>query len=40
MMRLRLQMAAALITLVVPPIFVPLPGQYFVQGIFAGALKG
>lgn len=35
-----LQMAAALITLLVPLLFFLLLGQYFVRGILAGALKG
>lgn len=36
----QLQMAAALITLLVPLIFFMALGQYFVKGILAGALKG
>jgi glucose/mannose transport system permease protein len=35
-----LQMAAALITLLVPLIFFLALGQYFIKGILAGALKG
>jgi glucose/mannose transport system permease protein len=35
-----LQMAAALITLVVPLVFFLLLSKYFVKGILAGALKG
>jgi len=36
----QLQMAAALITLVVPLVFFLALGQYFIKGILAGALKG
>jgi glucose/mannose transport system permease protein len=36
----QLQMAAALITLIVPLVFFLLLGQYFIKGILAGALKG
>ena len=36
----QLQMAAALITLLVPLIFFLALGQYFIKGILAGALKG
>ncbi len=36
----QLQMAAALITLLVPLIFFLALGQYFIRGILAGALKG
>jgi glucose/mannose transport system permease protein len=35
-----LQMAAALITLIVPLVFFLALGQYFIKGILAGALKG
>lgn len=35
-----LQMAAALITLIVPLVFFLALGQYFIRGILAGALKG
>jgi glucose/mannose transport system permease protein len=35
-----LQMAAAIITLLVPLIFFLALGQYFIRGILAGALKG
>jgi glucose/mannose transport system permease protein len=35
-----LQMAAALITLLVPLLFFLLLGRYFIRGILAGALKG
>lgn len=35
-----LQMAAAVITMIVPLVFFLLLGQYFVKGILAGALKG
>jgi glucose/mannose transport system permease protein len=35
-----LQMAAALITLIVPVLFFLLLGRYFIRGILAGALKG
>jgi glucose/mannose transport system permease protein len=38
--RYELQMAAALITLVIPLIFFLALGQYFIRGILAGALKG
>lgn len=34
------QMAAALITLIVPLVFFLALGQYFIRGILAGALKG
>jgi glucose/mannose transport system permease protein len=36
----QLQMAAALITLIVPLFFFLVLGQYFIKGILAGALKG
>jgi glucose/mannose transport system permease protein len=36
----QLQMAAALITLIVPLIFFLALGRYFIRGILAGALKG
>jgi glucose/mannose transport system permease protein len=36
----QLQMAAAVITLIVPLVFFLLLGQYFIKGILAGALKG
>ena len=36
----QLQMAAAVITLLVPLIFFLALGQYFIKGILAGALKG
>lgn len=35
-----LQMAAAVITLIVPLVFFLALGQYFIKGILAGALKG
>lgn len=35
-----LQMAAAVITLLVPLVFFLVLGQYFIKGILAGALKG
>jgi glucose/mannose transport system permease protein len=35
-----LQMAAALITLIVPLVFFLVLGKYFIKGILAGALKG
>ena len=35
-----LQMAAALISVVVPMVFFLLLGRYFIRGILAGALKG
>ena len=35
-----LQMAAAVITLIVPLVFFLVLGQYFIKGILAGALKG
>ena len=35
-----LQMAGALITLIVPLVFFLALGQYFIKGILAGALKG
>ena len=35
-----LQMAAAVITLIVPLVFFLALGQYFIRGILAGALKG
>jgi glucose/mannose transport system permease protein len=35
-----LQMAAALIAVVVPLIFFLFLGRYFIRGILAGALKG
>ncbi|MCJ7734475.1 MAG: carbohydrate ABC transporter permease [Anaerolineales bacterium] len=35
-----LQMAAAVITLLVPLVFFLFLGQYFIKGILAGALKG
>jgi glucose/mannose transport system permease protein len=35
-----LQMAAALITLIVPLVFFLALGKYFIKGILAGALKG
>jgi len=35
-----LQMAAALITLVVPLVFFLALSKYFIRGILAGALKG
>jgi len=35
-----LQMAAAVITLIVPLVFFLFLGQYFIKGILAGALKG
>lgn len=35
-----LQMAGALITLIVPLVFFLVLGQYFIKGILAGALKG
>ena len=35
-----LQMAAAIITLIVPLVFFLVLGQYFIKGILAGALKG
>lgn len=38
--RYELQMAAALITLLVPLVFFLALGQYFIRGILAGALKG
>jgi glucose/mannose transport system permease protein len=36
----QLQMAAAIITLIVPLVFFLLLGQYFIKGLLAGALKG
>jgi glucose/mannose transport system permease protein len=36
----QLQMAAAVITLIVPLVFFLALGQYFIKGILAGALKG
>lgn len=36
----QLQMAAALITLIVPLTFFLILGRYFIRGILAGALKG
>jgi glucose/mannose transport system permease protein len=36
----QLQMAAALITLIVPLVFFLVLGRYFIRGILAGALKG
>jgi len=35
-----LQMAAALITVLVPLTFFLFLGKYFIRGILAGALKG
>jgi len=35
-----LQMAAALMTVVVPLLFFLLLGKYFIRGILAGALRG
>jgi glucose/mannose transport system permease protein len=35
-----LQMAAALVTVIVPLVFFLLLGRYFIRGILAGALKG
>lgn len=35
-----LQMAAALVTVLVPLAFFLLLGKYFIRGILAGALKG
>lgn len=35
-----LQMAAALVTVLVPLTFFLLLGKYFIRGILAGALKG
>ncbi len=35
-----IQMAAALITILVPMLFFLLLGRYFIRGILAGALKG
>lgn len=38
--RFILQMAAALITVLIPLVFFLFLGRYFIRGILAGALKG
>ena len=35
-----IQMAAALMTILIPMVFFLLLGRYFIRGILAGALKG